>query len=760
LNQKTFMKKFLLVVTLFQAVCLYQTSSAKPKISTNNYLLKVGQTPVSTAEFKYVYDKNNTQATDIYSEKNLREYLDLFIKFKLKVLEAEKLGLDTTKSFLAEFSGYKKQLAQPYLTEKSVTEKLVKEAYARFQEEILAGHILIKVAEDADPRDTLIAYNKTLEIRKRILNGEVFENVAKSNSDDPSAATNGGNLGYFSALQMVYPFEDGAYKTAVGQVSMPVRTKFGYHLIKVLDRRKAQGEIKVAHIMVRYNAYSNPNDSLMALKKITEIGLKLRQDTSKWNSLCNEFSEDINSRAKGGVLQPFSTGNMIPSFEEAAFKLQTPGEIGNTIQTPYGFHILKLISRKGVPAFEEVEATIKTKVSRDSRSDLSKVYLINRLKKENSFVENSKTWNYAVSKADSNLVNGKFSFDPNLKENKQVLFSLGNKKVLLNDFYNFISIKNKGKVAQSPAFYLVNLYKDYVNEYLLADEEANLEKKHEEYRMLLKEYKEGILLFVLMDKKVWSKAIEDTTGLKTFYETNKNNYTWKKRLDATIYNCKDQLTLDLVKKSIANPYFDLKEEKADKIIFDKDKSAIKPAEIKKADAILIVLNRDKNYKVEIQTAENKGEVKGVGIKRAEELKKYLVAKGIDPERIVINNKKLMGKALLIQFKTTSMKDFEKQLNQAAPLTLVTKVGKFQQEDEAILSLFEWKIEPVELNKNGRFYLIIPKSIIPAQPKTLEEAKGSHVSDYQTYLEKSWLESLVKSNAVEINENELKKLIKK
>ena len=232
-------------------------------------LLEIGNEKIPLSEFKAIYEKNNNNPS--YAEKDLRDYMDLFIKFKLKVHEARELGLDTLPQLKKELAGYRKQLAQPYLNDKEVTDKLIKEAYERMKYEIRASHILVKVPQDALPKDTLAAYKKIMAARKRIIKGEPFEKVAKEVSEDEYVKQTGGDLGYFSALYMVYPFENAAYNTNVGEVSMPVRTQFGYHLVKVTDKRPSRGKIKVAHIMVRTKKDATEEELKRAEEKINEI---------------------------------------------------------------------------------------------------------------------------------------------------------------------------------------------------------------------------------------------------------------------------------------------------------------------------------------------------------------------------------------------------------------------------------------------------------------------------------------------------------
>jgi len=762
------MNKLIAVGVALSLIPFANIASDKKKPNDATIITIAGK-PIGSTEFKYVYNKNNANSPEAFSEKSIKEYLELYVKFRLKVKEAEVLGIDTTKSFNNELNGYKKQLAQPYLTEKSVTENLVKEAYARLQEEVKASHILIRVAPDADPKDTLAAYNKIIDIRKKVEVGQDFEAAAKQYSEDPSAKSNGGSLGYFTALQMVYPFEDAAFKTTIGKISQPLRTKFGYHLLKVYDKRKAQGEVKTAHIMIRYAAGTSPADSISAVQRINEIAKKLKAGQI-WETLCNEFSEDNNSKAKGGELPAFSTGNMIPSFEDAAFKLNNIGDISDPSQTPYGYHLIKLLEKKPMAKYEDMVATLKTKVSKDSRSDLSKVYLISRLKTENKFTEFPKVLTYVYSKADSNLIKAKFDFDKSAKLNAQTLFTIKGNKYLAKDFFGYVKTKQKDKGTVNPAFYMSQLYKEYVNETLLAYEEANLASKYEDYRMLVKEYRDGILLFSLMDSKVWTKAIEDTAGLKAFYALNKDKYQWGKRVVATVYNTKDQATLDLLKAKIDSKYFEANFEKGDKIEYKKAAFDVKAEVLKKADEIINVLGRDKNYVVEITASSEKGEVTtkvSPSKQRLDALVKYLTSKGIDKARITIKDEGVKAvvkgknaKLVSVKYLSTAISAFEKGLNEKQALTLQIKQGKYQKGDDTVIDALDWKVGRAEINKSDRFYLVDIKELIEPGLKTLEEAKGLVISDYQNFLEKEWVEGLRKKYPVVINDAEVAKFIKK
>ena len=346
-------------------------------------MFSIDNTDFYTQEFLDNYNKNATLVSD--SLNSIESYFDLFINYKLKVKEAKELKLDTLPSYINELNEYKMRLIQPYLKDKEVTNKLVLEAFERLQKEINASHILLSLKPNASPKDTLAAYTKLMGARKLIINGTPFSKIAKQYSDDPSAQQNGGNLGFFTALQMVYPFESMAYDTKVGEISPAFRTKFGYHILKVTDKRKSNGSVKAAHIMIRATEGLEEADSIAAHNKVIELAKQLKEDPTKWNDLCTQFSDDYRTRNEGGELAWFSSGNMLPSFESATFALKNKGDISAPVKTPYGWHLIRLVDRKPLESFEKLEPVLKQKVTKDSRAALQERFFIQRLKKENHF---------------------------------------------------------------------------------------------------------------------------------------------------------------------------------------------------------------------------------------------------------------------------------------------------------------------------------------------------------------------------------------
>jgi peptidyl-prolyl cis-trans isomerase SurA len=523
-------------------------------------LITIGGEKITKSEFLSVYQKNNVKK-DVLDKKSLEEYLDLYVNFKLKVKEAEAKGMDTVSSFVAELAGYRKQLAQPYLIDKEVNDKLLLEAYNRMQWDIRASHILIKLANDALPKDTLIAYNKIMDIRKKILKGSAFDLMAKENSDDISARDqispksgstikgNGGDLGYFTVLDLVYPFETMAYNTKVGEVSLPVRTDYGYHLIKVTDRKPAMGKVQVAHILV-----SVPNDSSGLAnadkykEKIFEISGKLKKGEN-FEDLAKTYSDDKASAAKGGVIPWFGVSRMVPEFIVAIGDLKKIGDISEPVKTMYGWHIIKLLGRKTIDSLDNVKSELKSRVSKDSRALISKETMVEKLKKEYGFKEDTKTIKDFYKVVNDSIFLGKWNISK-AKGLEKPMFTLANKSYTQKDFATYLNENQLNRTKEDSTAYLASMYKKFVEKSIMDYEDSRLEAKYPDFKALMKEYRDGILLFGLTDEMVWSKAVKDTVGLQKYYEANKNNYLWDQRVSADIITCADVKIAKAVRKMI------------------------------------------------------------------------------------------------------------------------------------------------------------------------------------------------------------------
>lgn len=724
-------------------------------------LATIAGKPVYTSEFEYVYHKNNSNADKASSQESVQEYLELYTNFRLKVLDAESRGLDTTKAFRAELEGYKEQLAQPYLTEKSVTENLIREAYARMQKEVNASHILISVAPDADPKDTLAAYNRVLDLRKRALAGESFEKLASTYSEDPSAGDNHGNVGYFTALQMVYPFEDAAYKTPAGQITQPVRTRFGYHLIKVNDVRQAQGEIKVAHIMVRATPGMPKADSVMAKKKIDEIYARLQRKES-WNKLASQFSEDASSAQNGGELPWFGTGRMIPGFEEAAFRLRNAGDISQPVLTPYGWHIIKFLERRTLPPYEDMEPLLRSRVAKDSRSELNKAAFLKRIKAENKFQEVASAKSYVLGKADSTLLKGTWKNRFPAKETAAPLFTIQGRRYPIKDFFTYVE-QNQQQRQGSPAHVMTVLYDNFVNQSLINYEKENLETKYEDYRMLVKEYRDGILLFQLMDEQVWSKSLQDTAGLKTFFQNNRDRYRWDARTDATILSAASPEILAKAQEMLARGRFEVRKNKPAPILFEAGKATLTAKAKATLEELAKRLTADTSLVLTLKGQSTPAEPRQLAERRASQVQQFFTAKGLDASRVPVSqqtNTRAKQRAVTLALHTSNVKGLEQLFNEKTPLALQVSSRRFVKGENKILDGLNWQPGTYNLQQDGRYYGIQIHQVLPPGPKELHETRGVVTSDYQAYLEKEWIKELRERYPVKVNPAEVEKLIKK
>lgn len=628
----------LLIISVFINSTL-QAQSKEKSVT----VFSVNKKQVSAEEFIYLYQKNHKGREGEFSKEKIEEYLDLYVKFKLKVEEARQRGMDTTAKFTKEYLGYKEALRKPYLPDNKLIDSLTQLTYNRMLEEVKAAHILVKVNPDANPEDTLKAYNKIADIKKRLDAGEDFGTLATSLSEDPSAKSNEGNLGYFTALQMVYPFEAAAYATPVGTVSNPVRTRFGYHLVKVADRRKAMGEVEVSHLLIRVG---KDRDNEKARLQIFDVYDRL-QGGMAWDDLCMQYSEDQSSKDNGGKLRPFGVGAMasVPEFERNAFALVNPGDYSTPFATQYGWHIVKLERKIPVPPYKELESSLKSRVSRDERMQVAKEAIAVHLRKKYALQENAGVKKKVMLLADSTLQKGIWKAKGK-DLNVQTLFTLENKPVLVEIFFNYVSTNQKPNKL-NPALYFNQLYESFVNNSIELVVEESLMKTNPDYRFLSNEYYEGILLFDIMEKEVWNKASTDTSGQRTYFENNRIKYKADERAQVIIYSASKKESID---------------------------------------ALEVLLKADS----------------------------------------VIDNAYLKKNAI--------------RMDQ----------GRYEKNERTVLTKVNWSAGLEKMELDGIHYLVKIDRILPAGDRTFEEAKGSLVADYQTYLENQWLEALRKKYPVKIN----------
>ena len=495
------------------------------QISNDDVLFSVGDEPILAQEFIRVYNKNLEIVQD-ESQKDIDAYLNLFVNYKLKLQEAKSLGLDKKPSYLKELKGYQKQLSKKYLTESNVTEALIKEAYDRMSYEIKAQHILVRIEEYE--KDTTAYYKKILNFKERFFK-QGFESVKTSVHNGNTVFVE--DLGYFSSFKMVYDFESAAYNTGVGEISDPFRTQYGYHVVKVLDKRKSQGEVTVGHIMISLNE----NDSLAKAEvRINEL-YKMLQQGQKFESLAQQFSEDKSSAKMGGKLKSFKTGQLASAeFEKVAFSLQNNGDISIPFKTSYGWHIVKLYNKTPLASYEQLKSDLEQQVKRDSRSKLISSAMSKKLRQNYKVPEAAVVLPNFLEFFDEEFFKNTWTLSESFEGSKQFIV-IGNKQLVYSDFYNYINNSKRGlKVRQSVTDFVTTQYENFVNSEVLKYHEENLEFVNVDFANILNEYREGLLLFDLMEDKVWNAVKSDTAALHAFYESNKKDYLNPEKVKAIL----------------------------------------------------------------------------------------------------------------------------------------------------------------------------------------------------------------------------------
>ena len=625
-------------------------------------LFTIDNQPTYAKEFLKVYQKNLDLIQD-ERQKDLEQYLELFIDYKLKVEEAQRMGLDQQPTFLNEYKKYRAQLSEGYLVDTAATRRLVREAYEHSKSQVRAAHILLTVNPNASPADTLAQYQLAQELRARALAGEEFANLAKQYSQDPSAPQNGGDLGYFSAFRMVYAFEKAAFSTPVGSISEPIRTRFGYHLVKILDKRTSKGERTVAHIMLLTEL---KNDSVAAetKKRIFEIYDQL-QNGSNFEALARRFSNDKGTAINGGKLPRFAEGGLrAPKFEEAAFALEEVGEISKPVQSRFGWHIIKLLDKHPVASFEEMRVELIDKVKKDKRHALVGKALAHRLKATYSTQTQKESISQVIDSIDTTFFTPRWNRPTHRAFLAQPILTIEDTEIPLERFVQFLNRNRQKADAQEVDLQLLvaNQLNEFVDQELLEYYRNDLENQNEDFAAIIQEYRNGLLLFELMEQRVWNKAKEDSVGLADFFTKHQAKYQWKKRAEVTFANCPQ---------------------------------------------------RDKAQKVQ-------------------EL--WQLGKSNDEIKALLNE----GSTVHVLFQTKTLEEGHRSL----PSNTVFQEGVSE-----------------VLEEENNFVVLNVQNIESPRNKTLEEARGKVISDYQDYLEAQWLQELRNDKNIVINRKLLKRLKK-
>lgn len=618
----------------------------------SDIIMTIDGDAVTTLEFLKLYNKNIDVVKD-NSQKEIDNYLDLFINYKLKIKEAYRLGLDNDANYKQEFENYKNQLKKNYFSDNKVTESLVEEAYQRLRFDVRASHILI--VTNPKEEDTLVAYNKLLEYRSVFLT-EGFDAAKKNYHDGKTVLVQ--DLGYFSAFKMVYDFETAAYNTQPGSVSMPFKTQFGYHIVRVEEKRASSGTLTAAHIMV---ALQQVDSTLNSEIRINEIYKKLQQGEA-FEALAKRFSDDKNSAANGGKLTALKRGQIGSTvFENAAFDLKNNGDITAPIKTEFGWHIIKLIGKKPIPSFEDLKSILVAKVRGDARSKLINSAMAKELSQRYNIVKNPESKPYFNTLITADFFKDNFNLPDNFNGQTNVI-TVNDSVFTVNDFLIYLKSKQhqfmpeKSNQKKSLETHLELFYEQSILQF----RENNLINENEEFADMVKEYREGLLLFELMENEIWNKASKDSIGIETYYNANKALYLWENRIQTVMASTSNK-------------------NKAEELL-----QLIKYG--KSEDEITEVLNTKNKHNVIFTT--------GV-------------------------------------FEVSN-----------------TKIPKGLELKEGISEIY---------NHNDAYYVLNVKAVYLSEPKTLKEAKGQVISDYQSYTDTNWLKTLKARYAVKVNKKVVRKI---
>ncbi|MGA0555067.1 peptidylprolyl isomerase [Larkinella sp. VNQ87] len=738
-------------------------------------ILKLGTKAFTTDEFFQSFTKNQISG-DSSRRTDLREYIDLFTNLKLKVLAAEQEGRDTTEGFREEIATYRKQLAQSYLNDKEVIERLTAEAYERLKEEVSVSHILFAVPEDAAPADTLAAYQSAFDVRKQLLAGTDFSTAARQYSKDPTAATNGGHLGYLTAFQVVYPIETAAYTTPVGSISAPVRSRSGYHLVKVLDKRPSRGKVQVAHILVRISpsaASSGAGDEgqKAAKARIDEAYTRLEKG-EPFDALVKEFSDDRESRNSGGVLPVFGVGQMVQPFEEAAYSLTKPGSYSKPFQSNYGWHIVRLIERQPLESFESMASTLRQKVVTDTRGEIVRQALVERLRKTYSVVESPDVLVKTLALADSSLLAGKWKLPAKLDPaiDKKPIVLVNKQPYTANEFLETVVRRQQPRraPASSATVQMERLFRRFVDDKLIEQEEAGLEKKYPEFRSLMNDIRDGVLLSQVMETNVWEKSLTDSLGQRTVYDANREKYRYDQRAVASVLVASNDETVQQASEMLAKSPYPLRRS-VEELAYGVNQTALTPRQRETLFDLLVLMIKNSDYIVEVAGSADPTERDTVSASRIRTVVNFLTANRIPIVRIMekdhgkfrpgTTGKNDKARRVTFQLYSTSKKDVEKILNAKEPGTVKLTEGIFAKGTNPYLDAVNWEPGTTTIRRDGKVALITIDRVEAPRTKTFEEARGAVINDYQAILEKQWLDRLKQQYPVQLNEEEVRKLAK-
>ena len=744
------------------------TASSQPIVETNPepVAITVGTSELKTADLKTSFENQITEDT-----LSTEAFLEQLINDQRIIADAQKRGYDKTEAFKEEIDGYRSMLVESYLTDSTTIKNLLKETYSWLKEEVHAAHIMYQMSEFAEPTDTLAIYNKLIDIRNKTLAGEDFASLAQQFSQDKKSNSIGGDLGWFGAMRFLYPLEKAAYTTPVGQISMPLRTKGGFHIIKVIERRPYSGSVLVQHILKSVPANAPESESLKAKATLDSL-FTLILKGSTFDDICRRYSDDTKYKNFGGYLPAFAIGSREEvAFEQAAFALKE-GEVSKPVRTTSGWHLIKLLKKIPLESFEEVSAKLKDKIVTDSRGDIVRENTLNKLKKQMKFVVDEEIAKKAFAAADTNILTKKWNYVVNDELVGKTIFSIGSKNYLTKSFFDYAIDRQTFEripAGYTPTMVMRSFFKKFVENTVKSYAEANLEELNPEFKSLMNEYSRSLLKMELLNDLVYEKSTSDTTGQRLFYEKNKDRYQMPDRVLASVVASKDTKIVFQVNEVLekGKPY-NLKRLYRTPLYYIKNLSDLTPEHKVILVNILDIMRKNKGYVVEIGGHTDQHEADNVSAERLEKSKAFLVANGLSIERIIENDYAKTKQAdkfdwaknqrVAFAFYSNSKKDVEKVFNTKDPNIVVIEDGYFKKGDNKFVDIAKWEVGKQSVVKDGQFADVKIEQVEPARYKTLRECRGQVLNEYQKYLETQFIEDLKSKYPVRLNTEEIQKVI--
>ncbi|UBM59771.1 peptidylprolyl isomerase [Marinilongibacter aquaticus] len=743
------MHRFFLILVLLTSLVacknvrvLTKTKADIPSENIPTPILELGQEKLSDSDLD-AYFNAYTVSDSLQSDSVLYD----LINRKRYYLDAISKGYRADQTQQDELQTYRRILAKSFIIDTAMVNNLARLTYTRMQKEVHAAHLLLAIPPDASPADTSRVMDKIKYLRSEIEKGAAFDSLATIYSADVNTKESGGDMGWFSALNLLFPLENAAYKTPVGQVSQPVRTEAGYHLVKVCETRPSLGKVEVAHILKVVPQGASPAFEIRQKQKIDSLHQILEQNPSSFESLCQENSDDSYSKETGGKLPSFSIGSWAEkSFEQASFALKA-GEISEPIRTQAGWHIIKMIKRDEVPPFKEIEEMIVNKVKTDSRGEYlehegySRFYDEIDLKVEHKDAE--KTFALASDKIKTR------NWKPNLNALKtEKLLEINGKAFSNLDFLRYAEDKQtfeKQFPNYTPDMYLRRYFKDYVKSNAQEAIVEGLGQWNPQFSNFIKAYEEGLLISLYLNDMVYEKSVGDTLGQRSYYETHPDLYLWPRKAKATILKSKSD-TLFKAYEEIVNSGMPYRLKRGILPFYYKKNEFQLDDELKrKLTGLLLIMAKNPGYIVEIGGNRDLNEEVEVSRKRIGQIVKFLVDSGLEITRITeydYGTDKLadlfdwpQNQRVSFQFFTKDKNDIGKILH-SEENGFEMAHGYYHDGQNEFIEQTDWKPGTYNLKKDDFYYQVRIEEVLPVSRKTIKEARGEVIKDYQNLLLKN------------------------